>query len=174
MSVRFLFAIFFLFLSLPGLCQGKSTDSEYPATASWNFICEKYVYSPALDVKINRTEKGGLLEIAENVTNDSFYIGGTVFIYLNDNTFIICTDKGVHKSEEGRTIAYYNLTVPEMNRLRKVTITSIRFTIKGIRGRFDSQVGNFTAINRKQYFKAHKDFHNIFETEIEINQLYPN
>ncbi len=174
MIIRFLSTIFLLLSVLQALCQEKMAGNASPDKVSWHFICEKHVYSPSLEVNISRTEKGGLLELTQMVTNNSFYIGGTVFIYLNDNTFIVCTDKGMHQNTEGRAVSYYNLTVSEMNRLRKAGITSIRFSIKGIRGRFDSAVGNFTAINRKEYFKPHRDFYNSIETEKAINQLYPN
>ncbi|WP_291085314.1 hypothetical protein [Flavobacterium sp. BFFFF1] len=151
-----------------GIASGRHTQK-------WEFICEAYVYSRNLEVRIAKTDKGGTLELSEAVSNPELYIGGTVYIYLEDNTFIVCTDKGLHQNLDGNAISLYTLSQTELNRLKNTAIKSIRFTIKGIRGRFQSQVGNFTAVNKKQYFDVYdKRIRNSFETEIEIKQLETN
>jgi hypothetical protein len=44
-----------------------------------------------------------------------------------------------------------------MNRLRKIEIQAVRYYIKGMKNKFSSQTGYFTAINKKRYFATAHD-----------------
>jgi hypothetical protein len=146
---------------------------QYPATQKWDFICENYAFAGILKTQVARTDKGGLLQLAIQVNDPGFYIGGTVYLFLSNNTVITCTDKDIRENKNNQAIAYYIFSIPEMNRLKTSTITDIRFSIKGKESTFSSQIGYFTAKNKKKYFADYnKAIQNNFQTEAEIRSLY--
>jgi hypothetical protein len=60
-----------------------------------------------------------------------------------------------------------------MKRLKTVEIASIHFNIKGKGQRFNSQLGNFTAVNRKVYFATAFDkSKKSHDTAAAISKLY--
>lgn len=147
---------------------------QYKATPTWDFICENYALSGVLKTQIAKNEKGGFLKLAIEVTNDQMYLGGTVYLFLSDFSVITCTDKGIREKKGKDAVAYYVLSIAEMNRLKTLSITDIRFAIKGKETTFSNKIGNFTAINKKNYFDRYdKTVRNSFETETHISALYP-
>ena len=168
----FLFTLFLL--SITGFSQEMiplNSSKKYPATPSWNFICENYALTGITHVQIAKTEKGGLLKLAVETTNPTYTISGTVYIYLSDNTFIICSDKGSREKIDNKIVSYYSFTPIEMSQLKKKEIQSIRFTIKGTASKFNSQIGNFTAINKKEYFTTYNNSPKRYNTATEITAL---
>lgn len=148
-------------------------DGKYRATPVWNFICDDYALTGTVQVQIARTEKGGLLKIGVQVTDEKFYIGGTVYIYLEDNSFITCTDKGLREYKDGIASAYYVFSPAEIGKLKSSAIKDLRFSVKGSQSTFSSQTGFFTATNRQSYFELYdKTIKNIFETDKEVKSLY--
>lgn len=146
---------------------------QYKATPTWDFICENYALTGVLKAQIAKTDKGGILKLAVEVTDEQFYIGGTVYLFLSDFSAITCTDKGIRATSGKEVIAFYTLSVSEMNRLKSKTITDIRFVIKGKETAFSSKIGNFTAVNKKKYFEGYdRSVRNSFETETQISALY--
>lgn len=147
--------------------------NSYLSTASWSFLCERYALSGKTTIQIAKTDKGGILKISADTTSQDFYIGGTTYVYLSDHTAIACTDKNLRAKTENGTVAYYYFTQAEMNRLKVNDILSVRFNIKGNSNAFSSQIGNFTALNKKSYFGTFgKEDKNIFATAEEIALLY--
>ena len=146
---------------------------QYPATTSWDFICENYMLGGLLNVQVGKTEKGGLLQLSVPVSDNSFYIGGTVYLFLEDNSIITCTDKGFRQNKPGLATSWYSFSIAEMNRLKTSAIINVRFAIKGKENRFTSQAGHFITWNRKSYYKLGlKPVRNNFETETAISSLY--
>ncbi|PWA04227.1 hypothetical protein [Flavobacterium psychrotolerans] len=146
---------------------------QYPATSSWNFICENYALSGLANIQIAKTEKGGVLKLAVETTNPSFTIAGTVYVYLIDNSIITCSDKGIRENIGNQIISYYTFSSTEINKLKTTDIQSIHFNIKGISNKFNSQIGNFTAVNRKTYFSTASDkTKKNYATASEISTLY--
>lgn len=175
MTLKELFVFLLIALSCQGFSQETLTikDSKtYSATQTWNFICQNYALTGKAAFQIAKTEKGGILKLNINTTDPAFYIGGVVYVYLEDNTVLVCTDKGMRETAGTSITSYYNLSAIEMNKIRKTNITSIRFNIKGIQKKFSSQTGNFTAVNKKTYFSTGGSKPEIFETALEINSLY--
>ena len=143
------------------------------ATATWDFLCERYALTGILSVQLTKTAKGAGLRLSATVSDPAYYIGGTVYLFLADNTIITCTDKGMRYMQQHTAIANYVLTTAEINKLKTTRITDIRFAILGRESAFSSQTGNFTAINRKQYFDVYNDRNaNAYPTETEIAELY--
>ena len=120
-----------------------------------------------------KTEKGGVLQLAVPVSNELFYIGGTVYLFLDDNSIITCTDKGFRDNKSGIATTWYSFSAAEMNRLKTTAIRNVRFAIKGKETTFTSQTGHFITWNRKSYYKLGlKPGNNNFETEAAITLLY--
>jgi len=146
---------------------------QYKATKTWNFICENYALTGILKTQIAKSDKGGILKIAIDVTDAEMYIGGTVYVYLEDFTIITCTDKGIRQNSGKEAIGFYSFSATEMNRLKASPIKDIRFFIKGKETAFSNKIGNFTAKNKINYFDGYdKTIRNSYETEIEIRSLY--
>lgn len=175
---KFAFILLF-FVTIPIFAQETMTakdGKEYKATTNWTFSCEDYVYSGILEVQLARTEKGGLLKLGVDVSKETFYIGDTVYIILEDGSFITCTDKGIREMKGKKTIAYYFLTTSEMAKLKSIPLTNVRFRIKGVEDTFSSKIGFFMATNKKSNIKtsnyADEKNSNTFDTKSEINLLY--
>jgi hypothetical protein len=170
-----LLCFFLLFVTIKATSQTLSfkTSKPYSATKPWDFLCENYALTGIANVQIAKTENGGLLKLAVETTNTSYTISGMVYVFLTDNTIIRCSDKAMREVSDNKIISYYRFSPVEMNKLKTTEIQSIHFNIKGNSQGFNSQVGNFTAVNRKQYFttafdKAPKTYNTIEE----IKALY--
>lgn len=171
-----LFLFLFFAFSKTTFGQEKMTykgSKQYPATASWDFICENYALTGITKVQIAKTDKGGTLKLAMQTTDSTFNIVGTVYIYLSDNSIIVCSDKGIRENIGDQIISYYSFSEIEINKLKKTDIESLRFNIKGNQKRFSSQTGNFTAFNKKVSFKTDDTkINRIYNTAQEISALY--
>jgi hypothetical protein len=166
---------FLLFTPLLILAQPKPEKNfkSYPATQSWNFLCEQYALSGSATVQIVKIENGGILKLAVQTTDPTFTIAGTAYIFLIDNTSIACIDKAKHEVAGNLITTYYFLTAAEIKKLQNTDIQSIHFNIKGNSKGFSSQLGNFTAVNRKEYFAtAYDKTKKTYDTATEIKSLY--
>ena len=164
--------LFFIVLFCNAQESIKYKSNSYSATPNWEFICNSYVLSGAINIQIASTETGGILKLAVNTTDENFIISGNVYVDLKDVSFILCTDKNYREYTNGQAITYYNFTVAEMKRLKTTNIQDIRFNISGKKNTFSNQVGNFTAINKSTYFSTIYDNTNkIFETAAAISLL---
>lgn len=174
MNQKILFLL--LFVSIAATGQQTMTvkgSKAYPATESWNFICENYAFSGIAKAQVAKTEKGGTLRLAVATTNPAFTISGLVYVFLTDNTIITCSDKGIREIAGNEIVTYYSFSLIEMNKLKTTEIQSIHFNIKGSTKGFGSQVGNFTALNRKTYFAtAFDQSKKSYDTAQEITALY--
>lgn len=164
---------FFLFSILVNAQESLSFKGKtYPTTPAWNFICENYALTGEATIQIAKTETGGLLKISVETTDPKLQITGTTYIYLVDNTIIVCIDKKNTETVANKTVNYFNLSAIEMNKLKKTDIQSIRFNISGTTNKFSSQIGNFTAVNKKSYYATKFDkSKNSFNTAEEITAL---
>ncbi|MFV5701286.1 hypothetical protein ACM55F_05375 [Flavobacterium sp. XS2P12] len=148
-------------------------SKPYRATNSWNFICENYALTGAAAIQIAKTEKGGILKLSVETTNPAFNIAGIVYVYLTDYSIITCSDKGIRGNNGNQIVSYYSFSPLEMNKIKTTDIQSIRFNIKGNANKFSSQIGNFTAFNRKPYFSTAADkTKKSYPTAAEITTLY--
>lgn len=176
MLKKFIFICLFITSSITISAQqtmSTKDGKQYKATPAWSFICDSYALTGTVQVQIAKTEKGGLLKLGVQVTNNTFYIGGTVYIYLEDNSFITCTDKGLREYRDSMAFAYYTFSAAEVSKLKKSPIKDLRFYVKGNQSAFSSQTGNFTATNRESYFDPYdKTIKNIFKTNEEVSNLY--
>jgi hypothetical protein len=171
-----LLIILLVFLTLPVIGQEFMTRkglNPIPATSSWGFICENYALTGTAIVQIAKSEKGGILKLSVETTDSSFTISGIAHIYLSDNTVITCSDKGNHETTGNQITSYYLFSNIEMSKLKTTDIESIHFNINGKTKNFSSQLGSFTALNKKNYFATAFDkSKKSFDTAKEIKALY--
>ncbi|MDD5150025.1 MAG: hypothetical protein PHC28_06015 [Flavobacterium sp.] len=173
---RKLLLLLFLVFSKPTFSQELTTkkiSEQYPTTTTWDFICENYALTGITKIQIAKTDKGGTLKLTVQTTNPSFKIVGTLYVYLSDNSIIVCTDKGIQKNIDDQIISYYTFSAIEMNKLKKSDIQSLRFNIAGNPKKFSSQIGNFSAFNKKTTFKTDNNTNTVmYNTAKEIIALY--
>ena len=145
----------------------------YPATSNWNFICPNYALSGELTVQVAKTENGGLLKLSSLSSNPEFIIKGTVYIYLTNGAILTCTDKGNFENAGNQITSFFTFTTAEMQLLKKQDIQSIRYNIVGKSNVFSSQIGNFTAINKQNYYTTtyKSDSSTTYPTSNEIAAL---
>ena len=140
-----------------------------PSTEMWTFDCENYSYSGNLQVQIGNNLKGGTLLVQVKTSDSTFYIGGTVYLFLEDGNVITCTDKNKHSIDGKMIQSYYVLTPTEINLLQKNKLTDVRFRINGNATQFSSPTGFFTAHNKIRSFGLPDK---TYDTVLAIKQLF--
>lgn len=164
--------LFSLFIFSNGYSQEKmilNNQNSIPATDIWKFSSDTYSYSGNINVQLGNNGKGGTLLLQLESSEPTFYIGGTVYLFLEDGNVITCTDKNV-RSISGKMIqSYYILTPTEINLLKKNKITDVRFKIFGDETQFSSPTGYFTANNIIRSFGMPVK---TYDTVAEIKQLF--
>ena len=146
-------------------------NKKFNATGEWEFKCSFEAGIGNLEVQIARNENGGYLKLSADSNGNWNYIGGNVYVFLEDGTKITCTDKGIKDEVDQRSVALYSFSNTEMEQLRKLDILKIRFTIKAKRGVYGSSEGNYTAENKKAELFIQGE-ENIFDTSASVNALF--
>lgn len=147
-------------------------SKPFPATQTYTFICEKYVYTGEANVQIAKTDKGGVLKLSIGTTNDKTKISGGLYVDLANGDVIPCVDKNSNETIEGKTSSYYYFTPAEMVKLKKNDIKGIRFIVTGNSNAFGDQTGYFTASNKMNYFSTAFDkSKKSFDTATAISAL---
>jgi hypothetical protein len=140
-------------------------------TPTWNFICDDYAYTGILKVQLAKNDKGGILKLSIQVSNNQLYIGDRAYIILENGTYIYCADKGIRDTISNESNTYYNLSIAEINKLKSSPIASIRFRIIGTESKFSSQTGYFTAINKIEYFDPYDKSKNTYLTNVDLKAI---
>lgn len=162
----------FLVASLSVNAQEKlvlEDQKSIPATPVWAFASATYMYSGLVDVQIGNSGQGGTLMVQVKTSDANFFIGGTVYLFLDDGNVITCTDKNKRSITGEMVKSFYTLTASEIKLLKKNKITDVRFRINGIAGPFSSPTGFFTASNKIRSFGLPDKF---FDTVAEIKQVF--
>lgn len=172
MSLSYRFLILSLVFSSSVFSQEKMTLNDQktiPATEIWKFLSDTYSYSGSINVQLGNNGKGATLLVEVETSEPTFYIGGTVYLFLEDGNVITCTDKNV-RSISGKMIqSYYILTPTEINLLKKNKLTDVRFRINGNETQFSSPTGFFTAHNKIRSFGLPDK---NYDTVTEIKQVF--
>jgi hypothetical protein len=72
LMIRTLLCFLLTSVVLPATAQTLTLKGKtYPATDSWDFICEQYALSGSAQVQIAKTDKGGLLQLSVETANPS-------------------------------------------------------------------------------------------------------
>lgn len=143
-------------------------DKQFLATNSWSFKLNGQYWTEDPEITIAKTSFGGYLMISIEVPFKQHYIGGTVTIFLTDGTTIKCTDKGVRDHVDNKSIALYNFTKAEIELLKYLRISKIRFSIMG--GMEGTQT--FTANNEKLSYSFGSENTKYHETDVEISTVF--
>lgn len=122
-------------------------DNQYEATQSWVFKLNGTYWSEDPELTIAKHSNGGYLMLSIAVPGNGVHIGGTVFVFLEDGSIIKCTDKNIKDYVDNKSIALYNFTMDEIEKLKSFHITKVRFSIKNI---FNSNEDAYTADNKKE------------------------
>ncbi len=146
-----------------------SDQTSIPATPLWIFPSDTYNYSGSLGVQIGNNGNGGTLLVQTEASKPTFYIGGTVYLFLEDGNVITCTDKNVRAISSKNIQSYYVLTFGEINLLKKNKLTDVRFKVFGDATQFSSPTGYFTAHNKIRTFGLPDKY---YDTVSEIKQLF--
>ncbi len=64
------------------------------------------------------------------ITEEEVKFQGDVYIYLDDNSVIKCTDRNIESRIDNRTLSLFYLTDSEISRLKSINIKEIEFGIK--------------------------------------------
>lgn len=169
-----LLIIITLFYNLKAFSQNfiYEGDNQYESTGSWDFKLNGNYWTtdPKITVAKNNSS-GGYLMISIEVPFQQHYIKGTVFVFLEDGSVIKCFDKGVRDHVDNQSIALYNFTSNEIDKLKEHRISKIRFTI--YTGNFNNNTETFTADNRKSKFQLFgSNDGNYYPTNAEIKELF--
>jgi hypothetical protein len=144
-------------------------DNKYESTKSWEFKLNGSYWTSNPEITIAKHSNGGYLMISIDVPFSENKIGGTLFVFLIDGSVIKCTDKGIRDHVDNKSIALYNFTKTEMERLTQNRITKIRFSI--ISQMNDSET--FTADNTKDDFVYGSiNEKKYYETDLEVSNLF--
>jgi hypothetical protein len=148
-------------------------NKEYPSTPVWDFLVKQHLYDSSLSVQIGKNDKAGLLQLSIDTPHPDQFIGGTVYLFLEDNSIITCIDKQMRETVGNTKMSWYVLTAAEMQLLSKKRITDIRFVINGGSSAFSGKTAHFTAVNRKPYLAIANDaVEERNETATDISNLY--
>lgn len=168
----FKIAFLYLVVTSAAFAQQEMTlidQKVIPATPNWTFSSDTYTYSGGIELQIGNNGKGGTLLVQLESSEPTFYIGGTVYLFLEDGNVITCTDKNL-RSISGKMIqSYYILTPSEINLLKKKKLTDIRVRIMGTATQFSSPTGFFTARNKIKRFGLTDETYDTVEV---LKQLF--
>jgi len=168
--------IFYLLLLFTVKAQSQNTffigNKKYKTTQEWTFQTEASMDNNPR-ISVGKDSNKGLLIITAFTMG--IKIGGTLIIYLEDETIITCKDRGINDVTNQECTTVYYLTLNEIESMKKSKIMNIRYNI--ISSQFskdsfiaknvyrDSSISDF--INKKtQNKKTHWD------TEIDISDLF--
>lgn len=145
-------------------------EKPIPSTPLWTFSSPTYEYSGNLELQIKNKNNAGILHLYLTVSDPAFYIGGNVYLFLEDGNVITCTDKNI-RSVSGKIIqSQYVITTGEIALLKKQQLTDVRFKVIGNETQFSSPTGYFTAHNKIHSFGFPDK---TYDTVTDIKQLFP-
>jgi hypothetical protein len=107
-------------------------DNQYESTNTWKFNTPMGAGANCyLDATVSKApNNGGYLMLSTSDAHFDFqYIGGQVFVFLEDGSRIVCNDKGIRDRVNDRAISLYYFTAAEIETLKIKNIVRIRFTI---------------------------------------------
>ena len=184
-----LIAILLIFTGIEIYAQKTSltiAGKNYPAVS---FVFTSYVsYGDArlfpdkdINLKIAKTENGGLLEINVDLSSDKdlcdyFHkcgISGDISMELANGETIVCKDKGINDFMEGNATAVYELSLADMDILRKNNIEILRFYMRTFNQKGDYIAANFhhTYSNIPDEFTRKKERVSITKVHRLVKQL---
>ncbi len=165
-----------MFISLASVGQNYiyRGDDRFEATNTWRFPLNGHYWTGDPEITIGKRANGGLLMISIATPYKMNYIVGTLTVFLSDGTTIKCTDKNARDYVDSKSIAVYEFTATEIERLKVYRIMKIRFSIAGgIEGPDALTADNNTIISGPIDVRRHGvEISHGFETQLEIAALF--
>ena len=159
-------------------------DDQFKSTNTWEFKMNAKYWTSSPELVVAKKKDGsGYLMISMDVPFKSTYIGGTVFLFLEDGSIIKCTDKGIRDHLDDQSIAIYNFTKGEINSLKTKKIAKIRFSILGghegketftANNKVKNEYGFIIkeTVSKLKGINNNKEEKDYYETNIEITKLF--
>ena len=169
--------IFFLLLLFGTIAsQAQNTffigNKKYKTTEEWTFQTEASMDNNPR-ISVGKDNNKGLLIITAFTMG--IKIGGTLIIYLEDETIITCKDRGINDVTNNECTTVYYLAISEIESMKKSKIMSVRYNVISSQYHKDS----FIAKNSHKNFsiteflnKKTQEQHIYWDTEIDINNLF--
>lgn len=123
-----------LFLTLKSLIivgQGNVFIGEkrYDATNSISFLGNGGFADLTIQLA-KKNDGSGLILLSKETHTKHEYVGGTIWIYLDDGRILKCFDKGTRDYANQKSTTIYYLTKQEVDILKEINIKSIRYSTK--------------------------------------------
>ena len=151
-------------------------SQQFEATSSWRFSLNASYWTTNPEITIAKHGNGGYLMLSIVVPSKDDYIKGNLTIILDDGSIIKCVDKGLKDYVDNTSTKLYNLTMPEIEKMKNSRINKIRFNIYRDRGNYmQGEYQPFTASNIKNslYFTVpSEEDEKYYETDVEILNLF--
>jgi hypothetical protein len=146
-------------------------NKKYKTTQGWWFDTEASMdNSPKISV--GKDKNNGLLIIT--AFTGGLKIGGTLIVYLEDDTIIVCKDRGIRDITNGECTTVYYLTIKEIERMKYSKIMSIRYNVSSGQFHKESYIArnvykNYSDIEytnnteKPPHWNTHLDIRNLYE-----------
>lgn len=121
-------------------------EQVYPCSYTYSFIQNSDFMRDPLDI-IFANDNETIMVVVSLKTMTPVRVSGNLFIYLDDNSIITCTDKGKFDYVDNIATTVYPLTSEQLNRLKNTNINKIRYSLKCFDCSESSEEGTFTASN---------------------------
>lgn len=138
-----------IIVCLTGISSSSAQESRirigrevYDATTTWQL---RY-FNESLDASIAKDGDRGLLVLSSWLPSESSFISGPITLYLEDDSFIECADRGIRDYVNSTATSVFYLTPSEIKKLAEVEIYSIRYRIRS-RAAWSSDTGDFLVHN---------------------------
>ena len=163
--------LFFLLCSVNALSQNfiYIGSKGYPSTKTLAFLKSGeyfgYEYDARLFVSFAKAPNGGYVMLSTSARSDES-ISGTVLFYLKDGSVITLTSRVSKDFVDDEAVVIYSLNVNQINDLKSVDISKIRYTIVS-----PYEKKGFTADNRN-LVSVNPNSYEVHETTKEIIKLF--
>lgn len=150
MKIKNILGLVLLFMTLLNNVHGQNLffigNKSFPCSGSFKLQVGNDTYG-MLSCLVAKNGTSGLFVISKEVQTHS-EIRGNAIIYLDDGNVITLIDKGKRDLVDNTSTNVYNLTLPEIDKLKNSIINTVRFTIKcpGV-DCISTEDGNFTGKN---------------------------
>lgn len=171
MRISLLF--FFLLCSVYALSQNfiYIGSKGYPSTKSLAFLKSGKYFGYEQDARLYvcfaKGPNGGYVMLSTSATSDES-ISGTVFIYMKDGNVITLNSRVSKDFVDDEAVVIYSLNTNQINSLKSVDISKIRYTIVS-----PYEKKGFTADN-KNLVSVNPNSYEVHETTKEITELFEN
>ena len=167
--------LFVLFVFVSVKVQSQNTffigSKKYKTTQEWTFQTEASIDNNPR-ISVGKDNYKGLLIITAFTMG--IKIGGTLVIYLEDDTIITCKDRGVNDVTNGECTTVYSLSLNEIEKMKNFKIMNIRYNLISNQFSKDSFIAKNVYKNSSivELFNKKKQEQVYWDTEIDISNLF--